>query len=480
MGARYRGRRIAVTFSGSAAPIGAAFTNAPRTYYETTRNHKSFCNTQDKAAASRRTPRPTGTIPHSLNTTNKETIMKSTIQRRIEAIQRGETPKGYKKTKWGTIPDNWKVKPLGEIASFCSGGTPNRDIPDYFGGTIPWIKSGELNRDIITETEECITDLGLSNSSAKIIPAGTILIAMYGATAGVIAITNISAAINQAILAVTPTIPISVFFLFNSLKRIMVSAVNKYTQGGQPNFNSTIIKKLTMPFPPLREQEAIAEILTHQDRLIVLLQKLIDEKRRQKKYLMQTLLTGRIRLPGFKDKWKTKTLGEIADINKGVQINKSTLAKSGLYYVLNGGVVPSGYCNSWNVEANTISISEGGNSCGFVNFNKCRFWSGGHCYTLQNIATTIIQSFLYHYLKFKELDLMRLRVGSGLPNIQKNRLSKVIVPLPSLPEQEAIAEVFSTADEELSLLERELEQEKLRKKALMQLLLTGLVRVEEL
>ncbi len=141
--------------------------------------------------------------------------MNSTIQKRIEAINRGETPKGYKKTKWGTIPDNWKVKPLGEIASFCSGGTPNRDIPDYFGGTIPWIKSGELNRDIITETEECITDLGLSNSSAKIIPAGTILIAMYGATAGVVAITNISAAINQAILAVKPTIPISICFLYN-------------------------------------------------------------------------------------------------------------------------------------------------------------------------------------------------------------------------------------------------------------------------
>lgn len=200
------------------------------------------------------------------------------------------------KTRLPGFKDKWKTKTLGEIATFCSGGTPNRDRSDYFGGTIPWIKSGELNRDIITETEESITDLGLSNSSAKIIPAGTILIAMYGATAGVVAITNISAAINQAILAVKPTIPISICFLYNSIKNIMITAVNKYTQGGQPNFNSAIIKKLSISLPPLPEQEAIAEVLSTADEELSLLERELEQEKLRKKALMQLLLTGLVRV----------------------------------------------------------------------------------------------------------------------------------------------------------------------------------------
>lgn len=109
--------------------------------------------------------------------------------------------------------------------------------------------------------------------------------------------------------------------------------------------------------------------------------------------------------------WVKKQLSQLALLSKGQQMAKIHLEKEGDYYVLNGGQNPSGYLNKWNTEADTISISEGGNSCGYVAYNSTRFWSGGHNYALKNLSKEICLLYLYEYLKFKEPDIMRLRVG---------------------------------------------------------------------
>ena len=145
-------------------------------------------------------------------------------------------------------------------------------------------------------------------------------------------------------------------------------------------------------------------------------------------------------------------LSEICDIVKGKQINGEFLSENGRYYVMNGGTEPSGFYDNYNVEANTISISEGGNSCGYVQFNTAPFWSGGHCYTIQEITNNVENMYLYHYLKSKEDTIMQLRIGSGLPNIQKKDLAKFKVIVPVIERQKTIS-VF------LSLLERKAEIE---------------------
>lgn len=117
-------------------------------------------------------------------------------------------------------------------------------------------------------------------------------------------------------------------------------------------------------------------------------------------------------------------LSGIAKIQKGQQINGEELSEQGTYYVMNGGIVPSGYLDNYNTPANTISISEGGNSCGYVQYNSVPFWSGGHCYTLIESGVSFNYKYLYHYLKFKEQSIMALRIGSGLPNIQKKDLER--------------------------------------------------------
>ena len=167
--------------------------------------------------------------------------------------------------------------------------------------------------------------------------------------------------------------------------------------------------------PSKPEQTKIATLLRLIDERISTQNKIIEDLKKLKSAISERLFKG---IKGY-----TVLLSNICDIVKGKQINGGNLSKSGNYYVMNGGVEPSGYYNDYNVEANTISISEGGNSCGYVQFNTFPFWSGGHCYSIQNVADNVDNLYLYHYLKSNEDAIMKLRIGSGLPNIQKKDLA---------------------------------------------------------
>ena len=139
-------------------------------------------------------------------------------------------------------------------------------------------------------------------------------------------------------------------------------------------------------------------------------------------------------------------LSEVCNIQKGKQVNCDCLSENGTYYVMNGGTEPSGYYEQYNAPADTISISEGGNSCGYVQYNRKAFWSGGHCYTLTDIQPNVCNLYLYHYLKSKESAIMKLRIGTGLPNIQKKDLEKFAILLPPVSKQVRIS-TFLTAIE---------------------------------
>ncbi len=178
--------------------------------------------------------------------------------------------------------------------------------------------------------------------------------------------------------------------------------------------------------------------------------------------------TPKIRFKNFSDEWENNNLGEICKIIKGEQINKLSLLENGKYYVLNGGISPSGYINTYNTLENTISISEGGNSCGYVKFNIEKFWSGGHNYTLNELKTKTL--FLYSFLKAKQQKIMALRVGSGLPNIQKNTLSNISISIPNSEEQEKIGAFFSKLDKLIALHQSKFEKlQKIKKSCLQNL-----------
>lgn len=198
---------------------------------------------------------------------------------------------GYKKTELGWIPEDWEVKRLGELAEVYSGGTPSTAISEYYGGEILWINSGDLNKTKIFSVEGRITELGLRNSSAKIIQPETLLIALYGATAGVVAISKIEAAINQAVLAIIPRRDF-VYFLLHQLIYLQEFIKRTYKQGGQANLSGELVKSCPLVLPPLPEQKKSAEILSKADEEIDLLNQELEKLKIQKKGLMQKLLTG--------------------------------------------------------------------------------------------------------------------------------------------------------------------------------------------
>jgi len=191
---------------------------------------------------------------------------------------------------------DWEVKKLGEVTESFSGGTPNTSIDIYYNGDISFITSGELNQQRIKSTENTITQLGLDNSSAKLVNENSLLIAMYGATAGVVAINKISGAINQAVLAVISKKNYSVEFLyyFFDLKKEYI--IKTYTQGGQPNLSGGILKNIEISFPSLTEQTRIATILSDMDAELEALEAQLGKARKVKQGMMQELLTGRVRL----------------------------------------------------------------------------------------------------------------------------------------------------------------------------------------
>mgnify|MGYP000977362199 CR=1 FL=1 len=152
---------------------------------------------------------------------------------------------------------DWIEVELGEVCHTTSGGTPSRKIPEYFSGDIPWVKSGELNYNVIMDTEEHISDDAIANSNARVFPKGTLLIALYGATIGKLAILGIPAATNQAVCGIYQNDILETRFLFYYLFHRRQKLIEQGAGGAQPNISQAILKRLCLLIAPLPEQRTI-------------------------------------------------------------------------------------------------------------------------------------------------------------------------------------------------------------------------------
>jgi type I restriction enzyme S subunit len=155
------------------------------------------------------------------------------------------------------LPESWIWTTIGEIGLLSSGGTPDRKYSKYFNGNIPWVKSGELDFKTILDTEEKITQEALENSSAKMVPANSILIALYGATVGKLAILGIDASTNQAVAAINTTKSFNKRFLYYYLLKNRDRLLHQRKGGAQPNISQKILIDFPVPLPPLEEQNRI-------------------------------------------------------------------------------------------------------------------------------------------------------------------------------------------------------------------------------
>lgn len=185
----------------------------------------------------------------------------------------------------------WKEVKLGEIATFFSGGTPKSSNKSYYNGDIPFIRSGEIDKN---KTELFISQEGINNSSAKIVEKGDILYALYGATSGQCSMSKIRGAINQAILCIKPNA--NRYFIMSVLQLNKENYYNSYLQGGQGNLSGEIVSNYIIPIPTNEEQNAIASVLIQADKEIELADEKLTRLQEEKKGLMQVLLTGKKRI----------------------------------------------------------------------------------------------------------------------------------------------------------------------------------------
>ena len=221
------------------------------------------------------------------------------------------------------------------------------------------------------------------------------------------------------------------------------NAIRKIIVGGAvPTLSQAAMGDIVVTMPQATEQEKLSKFISLLDDRIATQNKIIEDLKILKSAIAERLFNS--------TDGDILSLSDVCIIQKGKQVNGEDLSETGKFYVMNGGVEPSGYYDQCNTPANTISISEGGNSCGYIQYNRDAFWSGGHCYTLNNIQPNVCKLYLYHYLKSQESSIMKLRIGTGLPNIQKKDLEKFHILLTSKAIQESISAFLTTIDRKIT------------------------------
>lgn len=421
--------------------------------------------------------------------------MKKEIKQRIDAIQKGQIPEGYKHSAYGVIPSDWTVNTMSDyLIESCVVGAKGDNAKKL---TVKLWNKG------VTEKKEL--HQGSENTQYYRRSKGQLIYSkldFLNCAFGIIPDTLDGYESTQDLPAFDID-GVNPYYLLCQLtqRRFYERWGVMVANGGRKARRISPVDFLGFPMlvPPLPEQQKIAEILTTQDKVIELKEKRIAEKQRQKKYLMQQLLTCKKRVKGFSGEWESLSLGQIArkvtwkNVSFEFSIVLSNSAQNGIvpqsdqfdkdianvdkidgYYVVENGSF---------VYNPRISVTA---PCGPINVN-CTGKTGvmSPLYTVFQIEDDRVDNdFLKYY--FKSTCWFRYMKGVSNYGVRHDRMSVsdndffgMPIPIPELMEQKRIAKIFSTADSEISLLKQDLEQEKQKKKALMQLLLTGIVRVSK-
>ena len=408
------------------------------------------------------------------------------IKQRIEQIRRGEVPEGYRYIRNSICPIDWTMKRVGDcIEEYREISNDIQSFPVYSSSRKGLVLQSEYYDQ--KKTEE--TNLGY-----KIVPNGYITYRHMSdddvfhfninQTGGAILVSSeypvFTSANGVAIGFLIPAL--------NDTVRFRYFCRTQKLGGTRTRLYLKNLSQYRLSVPCFQEQQKIAAILTTQEKVIELKEKRLAEKQRQKKYLMQQLLTGRKRLPGFSGEWKTECLGNL--FSERTETNCEDLEM--LAITGTQGIIPRKELdlkdNSSDDKSKYLKVCVGD-----IGYNTMRMWQGvsaysnyegivSPAYTILKPNSSVDAKYFAYLFKKQEVISLFYRFSQGLVDDTRNlkyenfKRIKVFYP-PNIKEQAAIAEVLTAADREMELLRQEIEQEKQKKKALMQLLLTGIVRV---
>ncbi len=427
------------------------------------------------------------------------------------------------------IPEDWGVKSLSDVATVVRGGSPRpAGDPRYFNGDfIPWLTVAALTNIpdstlCVTETVGCLTEEGSRHS--RTLEKETLIISNSGATLGVPKILGIKCCANDGIAALINQRAGNKRFIcyyLNTRTKYLRDVVA--TGNGQPNLNTELIRKLSIPFPTPDEQQAIAEALSDVDELIGALDGLIAKKRDLKQAAMQQLLTGRQRLAGFgranagfkqtevgliPDDWEVDAFGELFSVSGGFSASRDQLSTEGHCYLHYGDIhksaksfgdvgaeypdipklnIPLARVSSKSLLATGdvvfVDASEDDEGASkhivVINDEELPYISGLHTIVAKSKTTSLDNT--YKRYCFQTRDIKRqfyyYAVGTKVTGISKTNIKKIFIPRPPLPEQRAIAAVLSDMDAEIAVLEQRRDKTRALKQGMMQELLTGKTRL---
>lgn len=412
------------------------------------------------------------------------------IKWRIEQIRRGEVPEGYQRAGAKIIPYNWGIRQIGEVC------VVNPARPQMIPDIVSFLAMADVSEDAKIVRQKQIR-CSEANNGFSCFCRGDILIAKItpcfengkGAYTATLE-TSVGFGSTEFHVLRCKIDPEFIFFhtvSFEFRKRLEAEMTGT---AGQKRVQAESIAKYRIAVPPIIEQQKIAAILTTQDKVIELKEKSLAEKQRQKKYLMQQLLTGKKRLPGFSGEWKKTKL-------KNILHERKTYSPKGLNYphvtLSTEGIFPKSerYDRDHLVrdEDKEYKITHKGDIC----YNPANLKFGAICentfgdaifspiYVTFEVRKNVCREYLANYLmRWDFINAVRkYEEGTVYERmaVKPEDFLKFEIFLPQIEEQTAIAEVLTAAGREMELLRQEIEQEKQKKKALMQLLLTGIVRV---
>ncbi|MBS9777782.1 MAG: restriction endonuclease subunit S [Gammaproteobacteria bacterium] len=402
----------------------------------------------------------------------------------------------------------WEEKKVGEITTSFSGGTPTSTKKEYYNGNIPFVRSAEIDK---LQTELFLTEDGLKNSSAKMVEKGDVLLALYGANSGDVAISKISGAINQAVLCLRSRYIHSFLYQFLLVRKEWI--VQTFIQGGQGNLSGEIIKSITLSFPSIPEQQKIADCLSSLDEQIASESEQLDALQQHKKGLMQQLFPNvgvgnnsqshnvgvehalslqpsnipALRFPEFVDSgvWEDDELGKIALISSGgtpkrsephywngcipwvttslIDFNRITKADE---FISSDGLANS---SAKLFEPNTVLMAMygQGKTRGKVALLKIQATTNQACAAI-DFSQLIIPQFAFYDLSRRYLEIRKISNEGGQKNLSGTIIKKIKLSYPTLSEQQKIANCLSSLDDLITAQREKIDALKLHKKGLMQ------------
>lgn len=402
----------------------------------------------------------------------------------------------------------WVRKSVGEIAEVTAGATPSTLKAEYWNGNIRWMNSGELNLKKVTEVENRITELGLKNSSTKILPKYCVMIGLagQGKTRGTVAINLIELCTNQSIGSILPNQKFIPNFLYHNLDNRYEELRSLSTgDGGRGGLNLQIIKSIIIPLPTLSEQTKIASFFSAIDEKYQVLKKKKSLLGEYKKGVMQKIFAQELRFKDDNGKlypdWEEKKLGEIFSFKVTNSFSRENLNyEYGKVKNIHYGDIHTKFSTLFNIETENVpfvnseipiqrirednycevgdvifadaseDLEDVGKSIEIFNVNKEKLLSGLHTILARPNPETFSIGFSGHLFKspFVRTQIKKEAQGSKVLSISASRLSKILIPIPCIEEQSKIAEFLCLLDDKINHTKTQIEKTEAWKKGLLQ------------